>query len=708
DIDAALAFGKALLAGSHVERPHDMTISADIGRATIAGFEARDASARLKVDADGLQIDRLSVADLGGAAFSASGRIVIAPPSPQGSIRVDLNAPDMTPVIALLARFAPQAAQVLQRDAPAMAPAKLHATLTVAGASPAEKTTLAVDGSLGKARIALNGETTTDLNSFKTGDMHLTGKLTAADGKVLVAMLGLNRVLAVDTSAGTLTLAASGPLRGTWHVDGKLAAGGLDASASGTTLPFADRPTADLHATVLRADAAPLRTSGHGELPVGFSGRVVLAGKNVSMSDIDATVADAKLRGKLALTLVQPHRLRGEIEADRVNGAALIAAAIGMPVPPASKTVAWSWSEKPFGAGLFGDYTGQIKINTRRIDLLPHLTAREFSATLALGKDAVAVDDMSGDVAGGHLSGRLSFRTVNDGLNAHAKLTLSGADAAGLLAAGARPAVTGTLVLAGDVEGSGLSPVALIGSLHGSGKIALTDAQFAGLDPRAFDAVTHAVDQGLAIDSARIADVVGKALESGRLSVKRADGTIAVSAGQARLSKFSADSTDAQLSLAGNLDLTDGSIVGRLVLSGSSEQAGARPDIFMALSGPVSHPSRSIDVSALTGWLTLRAVENQAKQLREMERKAFQSQASPPNPAPAPPSNNQATPNNAPAATSSAPPPRGQLVMPEKPSPVPVPMHERAPPLPAPVEIGPLPAPSVAAKPEVSAGVPQH
>ena len=38
DIDAALGFGNALLAGSSIERPHDMTIAADIGRATIAGL----------------------------------------------------------------------------------------------------------------------------------------------------------------------------------------------------------------------------------------------------------------------------------------------------------------------------------------------------------------------------------------------------------------------------------------------------------------------------------------------------------------------------------------------------------------------------------------------------------------------------------------------------------------------------------------------
>ncbi len=130
------ASARALLAGSTVERPHDMTIAADIGRATVGGFVARNASARLKVDADGLQIDKLAVADLGGAAFSASGRIVTTAPSPQGSINVDLDAPDMAPVLALMSRFAPATVKTLRYGAAAMAPAKLHARLAIDGAAP--------------------------------------------------------------------------------------------------------------------------------------------------------------------------------------------------------------------------------------------------------------------------------------------------------------------------------------------------------------------------------------------------------------------------------------------------------------------------------------------------------------------------------------------------------------------------------------------
>jgi large subunit ribosomal protein L24 len=619
DIDAALGFGNALIAGSSIARPHDMTIAADIGRATVAGLVGRDASARLKVDGNGMQIDRLAIADLGGAAFSASGRIVTAGASPAGSVGVDLDAPDMTPVMTLLARFAPKTARALERAAPAMAPAKLHAQFAIDGAAPAVAK-LTIGGSFGRVRVTLDGQANADPIALRAGDMKFDGELEVDDGKALLALLGLDKMLAVGPGPGALTLKSSGPASGQWHIDAKLTADGLEAGASGTASPFADSPAAALRATIVRADAAPLRHSGSAALPLTFAGNIALTAKDLTLSDIDASVAGAALRGKLALTLPAPHRLQGEIDADSIDAAGLIAAAIGMRAAPASiGSAAWGWSSEPFAGGLFGDYGGQIALNARQVGLLPSLTAREFRGTLRFGNNEFAIDDVAGAVAGGRLAGQLSFRSGEDGVKARAKISLAGAEAASLLPSGGRPPVSGSLGLSGDVEGVGLSPAALIGSLQGSGKIALDDGQFAGLDPRAFDAVTRAVNQGLTIDAGHISDAVSKALESGPLAVKHADGNIAVSAGQVRLSKVTADGKDAALSLTGNLDLTNGSIDAQLILSGPGEAAGARPDIFMALSGPLAAPARSVDVSALTGWLTLRAVDIQAKQLRELE-----------------------------------------------------------------------------------------
>jgi hypothetical protein len=172
------------------------------------------------------------------------------------------------------------------------------------------------------------------------------------------------------------------------------------------------------------------------------------------------------------------------------------------------------------------------------------------------------------------------------------------------------------------LEGTGLSPVALVGSLHGSGKVTLADAELAALDPRAFDAVTRAVDQGLTVEPDHISDVVGRALDSGQLSVRRLEGSFVVNAGQMRFNDVTAESSEADLSLGGHLDLTDGSLEAHLVLSGASKSGVTRPDIFMSLNGPMTSPSRNIDVSALTGWLTLRQIENQARRVRELEEAA--------------------------------------------------------------------------------------
>jgi hypothetical protein len=124
------------------------------------------------------------------------------------------------------------------------------------------------------------------------------------------------------------------------------------------------------------------------------------------------------------------------------------------------------------------------------------------------------------------------------------------------------------------------------------------------------------------------------------------------------------------VSVAGTLDLIAGTVDGRLVLSGAGEQGGSRPDIYLALKGPLTAPQRTIDVSALTGWLTLRAIENETKKIRAIEQ------------APPPPPPSLRPKSEAPTARKNEAAPAPLSLKPK-----------RAPALPPPVEIAPLPAP---------------
>jgi len=404
---------------------------------------------------------------------------------------------------------------------------------------------------------------------------------------------------------------------------------------------------------------API-AGGVGALPFKFSSRVALAAGALTFDGIDAKLGTSAIQGHIRIDDASPRRIEGALDTALADSGNLLAVAIGLPPGPKDRP-SWSWSSEPFSPGLFGRFAGEITLRFGRIELLPNVSGRDIRGTVRFVGDSIAMEG-AGELAGGKVAGTVTFRNAQDGLDAHMKMSLAGVDAAALFSGVARPPVTGTLNLNLEAEATGLSAVALAGAAKGSGKIELTDAQLAGLNPRTFDAVTRAVDQGLAIEQGRIADVVRKSIGSGRLSVRHAESSLTVSAGQIRLSKPVVDSKDAALSVAGAFDLIDGLLDAHLVLSGQSEAAGARPDIFVTLKGPVPDVSYNIDASALTGWLTLRAVENQTKRLRAIE------------------------------------------LTPSQPAARPAPKTNSAPPLPAPTDIKPAPKPRSVGRPAASVG----
>ncbi len=690
DIDAALGFGKALVAGSNLGRPHDMTIAADIGHATYAGIEARNTLARVKVNGDGLQIDKLSIADLGGGAFSASGRIETGGHSPHGALAIDFETRQTAAIAKLVDNFVPNTAKPAVDLIGRVAHSKLHATLDVAGNKDNATTVakLTVAGALGDMHLNSRARLHGDWTKPSAAEMEIDGGIDTPSGATLVKLMGLDQIVAVGKGPGSLKLQISGSYDRDLIVAARLAAKGLLATGHGRGKLSFDRGDTKFAGTVQvsEADLQPLRRTGKADrpeaLPVSLQSHVAIAGRNFTFNDIDGKLAGARVQGHLAIADASPRKVNGELRAQAVDVTAFVGRAIGMPASAVGNGTAWSWSSAPFAGGLLGNFDGQIALQAMQANLTPHVAVRELHAAMHLGKNQIRLDGLRGDLAGGKLTGRLSFHNSSEGLAALGKFQLIGADAASLFSSATRPPLTGIIDGKIDIEGAGLSPVALIGSLRGSGRIALNKSQFARLDPRAFDVVTRAVDNGLAIDGPQISSVVGKALESGQLSVSHLDGAIAIGAGQVRLGDAKAHGENADVSVTGTVDLTNGTIDARLVLSGGSEVGGTRPDIFMALKGPLAEPARAVDISALTGWLTLRSLENKSKQLRAIESSA------PPAAQPPPQSQPKSQPRLQPRAQTA---PRAAVK----------PRAKQAPALPPPLNIQPLPSP---AQPEASVG----
>ncbi|MEA2928673.1 MAG: hypothetical protein QOG38_1101, partial [Hyphomicrobiales bacterium] len=397
-------------------------------------------------------------------------------------------------------------------------------------------------------------------------------------------------------------------------------------------------------------------------------------------------------------------RIDGRIDAETVEATALIAAAVGMPVAAVRDAV---WPGEPFGEGLFGDYDGRVEFTAARAAFTPTLIGRQVRGALRFGAGEFALEDLDGTLAGGRATAQLTFKRSAMGLSAAARLVLVGADAAALLPGEGRPALTGRIGLQAAVEGAGLSPAALIGALDGSGTITLEDAAFAGLDPKAFGAATRTADQVTTIDADKVRAVVATVLDGGTLAVPRLDAALTVTGGQARIGRIMTLGQGADLMLTGGVDLADATLEARLTLTGpilADGSSATRPDILVTLKGPVATPKRTIDVSALSGWLMLRSVERQARRLDAIESERRDASREP-EPAPAAPTPAPSPPVSAalPSATTTDVPPMAPEAAPAPPAPArphrparpatsrTSPPAEQPPALPPPLEITPAP-----------------
>jgi large subunit ribosomal protein L24 len=111
------------------------------------------------------------------------------------------------------------------------------------------------------------------------------------------------------------------------------------------------------------------------------------------------------------------------------------------------------------------------------------------------------------------------------------------------------------------------------------------------------------------------------ALERGALSVRVAEAPFTVSGGQVRFGTLLAQADKADVNMSGVLDLVERTLESRIVLTdGVATTSAGRPEISLQLRGPIAAPARNVEVAALTGWLALRAVEQQSKKLEAIER----------------------------------------------------------------------------------------
>ena len=504
DLDRVNALSKALLGGAAFDWPRDVTLSLKIGRAIVAGVEAKQTDVNMRIGANGIEIERLAIADLGGAALAVKAQIDTKAQTPRGALTLDFDARTLDGLVILLEKFAPQAAEQLRGSAGRLTPVSLRASFAVdqgpAGSALANAT-FKVDGRAGVSRIALQGDVGTasdagklDVAALGAAQVNFSGRVDADEGVALMDLVGLDRFIAVDKRPGRLTLTAKGQLGGDLVVDGQLAVGALGISANGS-LRVSDRagPSAGLNLKIVNANIRSPRPSAADRsaelLPTSVSASVDLTEATL-FTEVAGTVAGTSVAGRLVLRNQQPMTVDGDIEIGTLDLPAAIAVAIGIPAQAAGTTVSTGagtlkalglWLAEPFERGLLR-VGGQLAVKAANVPLTPKLAARDVRGVLRIGESQLALQVIEGSMAGGRMAGELIFLRQGEGLIARSRIRLTDANAAEMLPGDGL--ISGRLAFDVSAEGTGMSAGALIGSLEGGGRFTLENGKLGTSRPR--------------------------------------------------------------------------------------------------------------------------------------------------------------------------------------------------------------------------------
>ena len=162
----------------------------------------------------------------------------------------------------------------------------------------------------------------------------------------------------------------------------------------------------------------------------------------------------------------------------------------------------------------------------------------------------------------------------------------------------------------------------LVSTLSGSGSFVVADGLVRSVNPHAFASIMRAADSGLELKKDAVEAAFAGHLDAGTLMFDRAAGSFSVAAGMVRISTVSVDSPSATVLGSATLDLNNLSIRSDWSLkvdAGSERVTGAQPEVGLAFAGPLAEPERSLDVTPLLGFLTVRAFEQEVERIESLQ-----------------------------------------------------------------------------------------
>ena len=643
DLDAARAIA-ALVVGEDAEQrllAERVATRLKVDALRAFGVTAEKVEAIATYQAGQLAIERLSIGSLAGSAVRVSGNLRDTETKPVGEAQISLVSADPAPFLALLRERAPDSPLIarLASSAAWYENTDLRATLVVPESGPVS---LDVTGKMNDSAVSL-GARAADLSALLAGgERRIDIRAENDEAQILLGQAGFDPLPWTIGEGGvvTLTLDASG--------DGK-----ADA-----TFGFAGpRTTVDAHGELtalvspefldgtweVRAesqDLGPYLMALGLSLPEAATGvpaagqtRFSLVKGQLAVENLNGSLAGQKVsaKGRIDLSSAVP-TMTGAVTLEELDLDWLTESVVGSVYDAASGAL----SEAPLSAVAL-PFGLDLDLTVARFWPGVAEAVTEVRGKLRNNAGELSLEDLSGQWLGGKATGRLSVANSDGNGFMQARLDLADADLARALnalrmdrAIAAKDSPQGRMDVTFVAEGGGKTAADLIGAASGSG-----EARFRALTVDKFNLslmpglLAEADALGTEITEDKVRDIAVRLVDGDQTKLGDLVLPFSLSDGTLRVQAATLQTPEAKLDGTLRLDLRAGAVeadIGIALNAGDAAMEGAEPNFRMLLNGDALAPERSLEVTELTNFVSLRAFEIERRRVEALQASVLEKQ----------------------------------------------------------------------------------
>ncbi|MBC2774825.1 AsmA family protein [Rhizobium sp. AQ_MP] len=643
DLDAARAIAALVVGEDAEQRLLAERVAARLKVAALRAFgvTAEDVEAIASYESGQLSIEKLNFGSVAGSSIRLSGVLRDTEEAPVGEAAITYRSTDPGPFLDLLGQRLPSSPLVerLANSANWYADSDIKANLQVAEAGAV---TVDLTGRVNQSALAMTIESNEISSLLDGGERNFDIRLENDEAQVLIGQAGFEPLPWLTGEGGVLTLTVNDTADSGADVTARFAGAATTFDATGKLTAFntprlldgAWQMSLDSRdfGPYLMALGLSLPEAATG-LPVKAQSAFTLADGQLAIDRLAGTLSGQPIeaQGRMDLTGAVPAAV-GDVRLEQLDLDWLMETMVGPLTDPSDGRLA----ETTFGTvSLPFDLDLGVTVSKFWPGFAEAIT--EVRARLRSKAGELSLEELTGAWLGGKVSGRFSVANTDGSGFLQTRLDVAGADVRRTLNAlrlerglGEAETPTGRMDVTFVAEGAGKTPAELIGTASGSGEVRFAALAVNSVRLDILPALILEVDAlGTEISEDKVREIAERLIQDGRTEVTGLVVPFALSDGALRVQAASHQTPDAKLDGGLRLDLRAGLLDADLAVAlkpGELAMDGAEPNLRLLFKGDALSPERSLEVTELTNFVSLRAFEIERRRVEALQASVLEKQ----------------------------------------------------------------------------------